>query len=536
MIIQSKYNKQFVSNSLTSSKYNELYEQALYLRNFRNELSKEVNSNLLFYLDMNKFNFIKYVRNNFHIKINSSFDARTIISVFTTYQNKFKTIIQKLTFEKITYLGVEYYKRDSKDNKKGDFKIVNIKREKTPLSITLTYLARYGNNNIVSYINEQCKTCDENKLKFYKNILFHIEKFGLFRLLLLSLQRKNRIIKHYSKYPIEFKSLTFGGRSRKKIIVSYNKNYNSVINSFITLTWNNKKKIDIPIKFSKMYHGNMKDYFKPDHNYEYIITFNEKKKQVSIHICKDGKRYIPEVTKGDKLVGIDVNIKHNLFCLSNGETYDYDRKLVLDYCKLCNTLDKQKIVGKKKQYKLDVLRNKIKKKNQTLISTICNNLQKDGVKHIVMENLNNGFGKSFIKDKNNDNLNFNRIVSFLNISSLKDEFEHIGRNYDIGVSTVHSYYTSKQCPICGCIDDENRLSQEEFICVQCGHRDNADHNASINIKNRVDKAVLCQSLLKQLDNGTFEPKIFKKRNKVKEILLSFRGSEVYSHSEVFYKT
>ena len=101
--------------------------------------------------------------------------------------------------------------------------------------------------------------------------------------------------------------------------------------------------------------------------------------------------------------------------------------------------------------------------------------------------------------------------------------EHIARNYDISVSTVHASYTSKMCPICGCIEDENRKSQETFECIECGHKDNADHNASINIKNRVSSTVLRRKLLKlnKLDNGSYEPKLMK-RDKVKEVLLSFR--------------
>ena len=42
-------------------------------------------------------------------------------------------------------------------------------------------------------------------------------------------------------------------------------------------------------------------------------------------------------------------------------------------------------------------------------------------------------------------------------------------------------------PICGTIDKENRPNQETFKCVHCGHKDNAGHNASINIKNRCSK-------------------------------------------------
>ena len=64
-----------------------------------------------------------------------------------------------------------------------------------------------------------------------------------------------------------------------------------------------------------------------------------------------------------------------------------------------------------------------------------------------------------------------------------------------------------------------------------------DFNAANNIKNRVryprlkpvgflaiivvSITVLCNSLLKQLDNGVYEPKNLK-REKVKEVLLSFR--------------
>jgi putative transposase len=139
-----------------------------------------------------------------------------------------------------------------------------------------------------------------------------------------------------------------------------------------------------------------------------------------------------------------------------------------------------------------------------------------------MEDLDNSFGKSFVNDKTSG-LNFNRITKELNLSSLKQMIEHIARNYDISVSTVHASYTSKMCPICGCIEDENRKNQETFECVECSHKDNADHNASINIKNRVSSTVLRMYLLKQnkLGNGTYEPKVLK-REKVKEVLLSFR--------------
>lgn len=50
------------------------------------------------------------------------------------------------------------------------------------------------------------------------------------------------------------------------------------------------------------------------------------------------------------------------------------------------------------------------------------------------------------------------------------------------------------------------------------------------IKNRVLVTVLRDKLLKQLDNGAFEPKTLK-RDKVKETLLSFRRSLQNAGSE-----
>ena len=86
------------------------------------------------------------------------------------------------------------------------------------------------------------------------------------------------------------------------------------------------------------------------------------------------------------------------------------------------------------------------------------------------------------------------------------------------------------CPICGCIEVENRPNQETFECIECGFECNADFNAANNIKNRVSITVLCNSLLKQLDNGAYEPKKLK-REKVKEVLLSFRRNLLNVGSE-----
>ena len=533
MIIQSKYTKIFKSNDMTRLKYNELYDFAVLIRHHKNVVSEYVNKNLLHFLEYNKFTFLKEMREHFKGCVPSSFDAQLYTQIFYCYQNKFDAIQKRLKFEHIIYLGCELYKRATKKHNKGDFKKVITEKRQTPLSNCLTFLVRYGNDNTIEYITKQLETCDVKKRDFYNNILRCVEKFGFYRLMKLATQKRNRVISRYSDKPIEFNSLSFSGRCRKTKIIGYNSKFGSVINAYVSLSGLGRKSFDIPIIYNKDWHGNIKNYYKKNPDYEYTLTFNEKEHQVNIHLCKDGERYIPQA--GNNIVGIDVNCKHNLFALSNETVYDYDRKLVNDFCKLSLKIDKLKenksyIIGKRKQWKLDTLKRKMIHSEQHMIATMCKELQKQGVNHIVMEDLDNGFGRCYIKDADNEDINYNRKVKFLGLSSLKQEVEHIARKYDIAVSTVHSSYTSKMCPICGCIEDENRPNQETFECIECGYSSNADFNAANNIKNRVSITVLCNSLLKRLDNGAYEPKKLK-REKVKEVLLSFRRNLQNAGSE-----
>lgn len=526
MVIDSKYTKTFKSNDLTRQKYDELVGFAVMLREHKNLVSEYVNSNLEKYLEYSKLDFLKEMRARYKDVVPSSFDVQLYTQVFNCYQNKFDAIRKHFDFEVVRFVGFEFYKRDTKKNKKGDLKKVVTEKSKTSLSICLTYLARYGNENTLDYINKQSETCDDKKREFYNNIIRCCEKFGFDRLMELALRKRNRVIKRYSEHPIEFKSLSFGGRCRKTRIIDYNKRFGSVINSFVSLSGIGRKSFDIPVKFNKDWHGSMTDYQKSNPDYEYVLTFNEKYHQVNINLCKDGERYIPEA--GDNVVGIDVNCKHNLFSLSNETTYDYNRQLVNDFCKLSLEVDELKkdknyTIGKRKQQKLDTLKMKMQKSEQQLISRMCKELMVDGVNHIVMEDLDNGFGRCYIKDADNSDINYNRKVKFLGLSSLKQEVERIARKYGIAVSTVQASYTSKMCPVCGCIEDENRPNQETFDCVECGHKDNADVNAAINIRNRVGEAVLAKKLLKQRDNGSYEPRKLSKE-KVKEELLLFRRS------------
>ena len=46
---------------------------------------------------------------------------------------------------------------------------------------------------------------------------------------------------------------------------------------------------------------------------------------------------------------------------------------------------------------------------------------------------------------------------------------------------VDPAYTSQGCAVCKAVDAHNRVTQAEFHCQRCGHKDHADVNAAKNI-------------------------------------------------------
>lgn len=55
--------------------------------------------------------------------------------------------------------------------------------------------------------------------------------------------------------------------------------------------------------------------------------------------------------------------------------------------------------------------------------------------------------------------------------------------YGVPLAIIPAYYTSQTCSKCRHCEKVNRKSQAVFLCVSCGHTENADFNASKNIAN-----------------------------------------------------
>ena len=59
-------------------------------------------------------------------------------------------------------------------------------------------------------------------------------------------------------------------------------------------------------------------------------------------------------------------------------------------------------------------------------------------------------------------------------------------------------------------EQENRKEKEVFKCINCNHEDNADINASKNIRDRITVNVLRNSLHDKTTNNKYKPKTMKK--------------------------
>ncbi len=185
----------------------------------------------------------------------------------------------------------------------------------------------------------------------------------------------------------------------------------------------------------------------------------------------------------DGTLGVDMGIV-NLAVTSDGEVFSGDKctKSRQKYTTLKKRLQPVKtwnakkhlkrISGKERRFKKDV--------NHCIAKQIVK-VAKDTHRMIALEDLG-GIRKSG-----------HTVSKGLRTSIGKWAFYELGMYIQykaqmagVPVSFVDPKYTSQQCSECGFISKGNRKNQSEFVCLECGHSENADVNAAKNISFRVD--------------------------------------------------
>ena len=113
------------------------------------------------------------------------------------------------------------------------------------------------------------------------------------------------------------------------------------------------------------------------------------------------------------------------------------------------------------------------------INKICNKLELNNIKTLIIEDLNNVKHKS--KGKINKKFN-NKLQRWSYLKTIK-KLERMCEVNGIELVKVSPAYTSQTCSSCGNIDKSSRKG-EVYHCVSCEYKIDADINASINIHNR----------------------------------------------------
>ena len=479
MKIEIKKAKFFYSQELNQKKFDAILNKAVKIRDFKNKISNEIYKNLLKYLDKSKFDVIKEFNQQID-DLNGQDIQNAISDVWISYENMMDKIKKELSFKRKN-------------------------RKSTKLQMILSFLSKYGYYGISSQM--KIPENDKKKAIFFQEIKDYCQKYGENRLIDLALKRRTRIIKRKSKL-IQFNQLSFRTITRiNSNIFDFNKNFLSKFNGFVNMGgYSDYKKLSIPTKFNKSYHGDKSKYHrnleKPNSQSYQIKIIDEKKKIVRIAHLIDDSKEIP--TENVDYLGVDINVKHNLFSTEVGNI-DYDRDLINKYVKFLQKIDNKKVKLLNKRRSSDYQRWRLKIKNHIKgkMVELLRLARKNGRNHLILEELS-VLGK--MKSNSEFGINYGRLFRLLGLTSIKNEIENIAHNHGFSISFVQPEYSSQTCCICGHISKENRQNQEEFCCVLCNHQDNADQNSSKNLQYRIISDVLRKSLLEMNDYNEWRPK------------------------------
>ena len=182
-------------------------------------------------------------------------------------------------------------------------------------------------------------------------------------------------------------------------------------------------------------------------------------------------------------VGIDMGVSY--FAVTSDNIFINNPKHLSRYANLLRIENRslaRKVRGserrKKQVHKLQLLYLKITRVREDFLHKESTKLSKQ-YGTIFMENLNIA---KMVKDSY-----FSKNILDCGWSKFKQLL-----SYKANVVLVNPAYTSQICNECGHTAKTNRISQSEFVCINCGNIENADYNASKNIK-CLGKAIMRQS-------------------------------------------
>lgn len=410
---------------------------------------------------------------------------------------------------------------------------------------------------IFTYLENKANNAT-SKNSMYKKWMELITKFSYERILTLCVKKYLNVLNR----KVIFKKLTIVHQnviSSLKTQIGINNNLKK-FNAFLNFNIPKGETITLLFRYNQNYHMDLKDLmisgtqkaqFKylekfptgyKQTQFKFTINVDTLYKQINIYYFlektnKNSAIYtkfnLESIQNYNNYVGVDVNIKNNILALSDGKIFKADKSLIKKCIRFDNARKRyqsnkdlnhnQKPYGKEILFRQEKNNKRSKWYLEQLVNEFLDYCQEKGYNHIVMENLNLQKIKSEAKTKKG--INYNRLASLLHLNDIKHVIKRLANKRDIAVSWVNPKYTSQQCPICGHINKDNRITQEVFCCENCFHNNNADINAAINIKNRMEIKEY-KSLLMKFDkefNG-FKGKIYIKKEEYEELVKKLKNN------------
>ena len=389
----------------------------------------------------------------------------------------------------------------------------------------------------------------------YKKWMELITKFSYERILTLCIKKYLNVLNR----KVTFKKLTI---THQNTISSLKTQIGLVnlkkFNAFLNFNIPKQGEIALLFRYNQNYHMDLKDLMISNTNktsdlkkyptgykqtqFKFTINVDTLYNQINIYyVLEKTSKNSAIYTKFDSesiqnynnCIGVDVNIKNNILALSDGKTFKANKSLIKKCIRFDNARKRcqknkdlnhnPKPYGKEMLYRQKKNNRRSKWYLEQLVNGFLDYCQEKGYNHIVMENLNLKENKS--EAKNKDGINYNRVASLLRLNNIKHVIKRLANKRDIAVSWVNPKYTSQQCPICGHINKDNRITQEVFCCENCFHNNNADINAAINIKNRMFIKEY-KSLLMKFDkefNG-YKGKVYIKKEEYEELVKNLKNN------------
>lgn len=239
------------------------------------------------------------------------------------------------------------------------------------------------------------------------------------------------------------------------------------------------------------------------------LLYDQKKKMWKLNLCYEIKGHTVSNLDPNKILGIDLGVHYPLVASVSGEydsfkikggeiehfrkSIEVRKRSLLEQTKYCG--DGRIGHGRKKRTEPAL---NIGDKIARFRDTANHKYSRALVDYAVRK----GCGTIQMEDLTGITARSEHFLKQWSYYDLQTKIENKAAEAGIKVVYIDPKYTSQRCSKCGYIHKDNRPTQENFKCINCGFQANADYNASQNIGTKnIDKIIA-----KELKNSSANPK------------------------------